>query len=96
MKDDLTYIENCARKATKGQWIAVGSWVENTKDNRPDIVCTPHDFDRGPRDSPKQRERDALYIAAAQPKAIMTLISQLRLTRAALTKARTGLSRACY
>ena len=45
MEDDLAYIESLAKKATKGQWIAVGSWVENTSDSLPDIVCTPHDFD---------------------------------------------------
>ncbi len=81
MEGDLTYIESLAKKATKGQWIAVGSWVENTSDSLPDIVCTPHDFDRGPRDSLKQREMDALYIAAAQPKLILELIQELRALR---------------
>ena len=81
MEDDLTYIEGFAKKATKGEWIAVGTWVENTKYDLPDIVCCPHDFDRGPRDGFKQREIDALYIAAVQPKRVLELIHELRALR---------------
>lgn len=87
INDDLSYLEDCAKKATKGDWIAVGTWVENTNDNQPDIVCTPYDFDRGPRDNGKKREADAEYIAAAQPKVIKSLISHIRCLRLLLDNA---------
>ena len=82
MKDDLSYLEACAKKATKGKWIAVGSWVENERDDMPDIVCTSHDHYRGPHDNFERRLADAEYIAAAQPEVIRQLIAELRELRA--------------
>ena len=79
--DDILQLEDYANKATKGHWFAVGTWVENENDTLPEIVCTPHDFDRGPKDSEKQREADAKYIAAAQPTVIKKLIAEVRYLR---------------
>lgn len=81
MEDDLSYLESCAKKATKGEWIGVGSWVENTREDLPDIVCADADDSRGPGDDYKKRYADADYIAAAQPRVIMRLIAELRALR---------------
>ena len=81
MKDDLTHLNKLASSATKGQWIAVGAWVENCDDNLPDIVCAPILDERGPNDSIDQRIADAEYIAAANPIAVKALISEIRRLR---------------
>ena len=36
--DHLTDLSNLAKAATQGGWIAVGTWVENTRNDLPDIV----------------------------------------------------------
>ena len=79
-KDHLSELYELAEQATPGGWIAVGAWVENTRDDMPDIVW-PHDKDRGPGDTPKRREADARYIAAAQPHNIKALIAEIRALR---------------
>lgn len=80
MKDDYTYLFQLAKKATKGDWIAVGRWVENTRDDLPDIVCP--DSDRG--DSDEQQCADANFIGAANPKTIMRMIREIRQLRKAV------------
>lgn len=84
MKDDLTYLSKLAEKATKGEWIAVGRWVENERDDLPDIVTNFHE--RGPNDGDKQMCADAEYIAAANPKTIRSMISEIRSLRKLLSK----------
>ena len=78
---ELEYLKSCANSATKGTWIAVGTWVENEIDDQPDIVCTGHDFHRGGKDSDDRREKDATYIAAAQPSVIIRIIRELEILR---------------
>ena len=81
MADDLTRLNQLANQATKGVWMAVGGWVENVRDDLPDIVCAQWDEHRGPCDSAQQIKRDAEYIAAAQPCVIKALIKELRALR---------------
>ena len=78
--DDLTYLVELANKATRGGWVAVGRWVENVRDDLPDIVTTNED--RGPNDSDKQQCADAAYIAAVSPSAVKSLIHEIRSLRA--------------
>lgn len=79
--DEFAHLEKCANNATKGRWVAVGTWVENENDSRPDIVRNPPLDSRGPKDSEKQRKDDAKYIAAAQPTVIKKLIAEVRYLR---------------
>lgn len=81
MADDLTPLYKLANQATKGRWIAVGTWVENERNDLPDIVCADFDDDRGPDDSQAKRCADAEYIAAAQPEQIKNLIAEIRALR---------------
>lgn len=82
MKDDYTYLFQLAKKATKGDWIAVGRWVENTRDDLPDIICC--DGDRGSdNDSDAQQCADANFIGAANPKMVMKMIQEIRQLRKA-------------
>ena len=81
MKDDLTELLQHANKATKGNWVAVGLWVENEDDNLVDIC------EAGSEDVPMKRDKydihsaNAAYIAAAQPKVIKALIREIRALR---------------
>jgi len=79
VKDDLTYLSKLAEKATKGEWIAVGTWVENVRDDLPDIVTANHE--RGPNDSRSQMSADASYIAAANPQVVIGMIREIRALR---------------
>ena len=81
MKDYLTELLQHANKATKGNWVAVGLWVENEDDNLPDIC------EAGSEDVPMEPHKydihcaNAIYIAAAQPKVIKALIREIRALR---------------
>lgn len=92
MSDDYTYLYNLAKKATKGQWHAVGYHVENERDDLPDI-CRVDDV--AGRENPdenddhdKQMCIDAEYIAAAQPKQILDMITEIRSLRKIIDNAR--------
>lgn len=75
--DDLTFLYNAARKATKGNWIQVGAVVENDNDNLKDICdCRPH-----ANENWKDAENDSAFIAAANPKVVLELIREIRLLR---------------
>ncbi|MGS0982015.1 MULTISPECIES: ead/Ea22-like family protein [Burkholderia] len=68
-------LQAAAEKATKGNWINVGAWVENEDDDLKDICdCRPNgseDYD--------QASRDAAFIALAHPDTILRLLSELRI-----------------
>jgi len=83
--DHLTDLSKLARAATRGGWIAVGTWVENTRDDLPDIVVQPASEDRGPNDDEKRREADARFIAAANPSRVLELIAEIRELRRLLS-----------
>ncbi|HDR9011045.1 TPA: ead/Ea22-like family protein [Burkholderia vietnamiensis] len=67
-------LQAAAEKATKGNWINVGAWVENERDDLKDICdCRPNgteDYD--------QALRDATYIALANPDTILRLLLERR------------------
>ncbi|HGL6719961.1 DUF551 domain-containing protein [Burkholderia contaminans] len=67
-------LQAAAEKATKGNWINVGAWVENERDDLKDICdCRPNgneDYD--------QALRDATYIALANPDTILRLLFERR------------------
>ncbi|WP_322086053.1 ead/Ea22-like family protein [Burkholderia sp. BCC1999] len=67
-------LQAAAEKATKGNWINVGAWVENERDDLKDICdCRPtgnEDYD--------QALRDATYIALANPDTILRLLLERR------------------
>lgn len=77
----LSYLHALSKRATQGQWVQVGTFVENAGDHLPDIVCNPALDDRGPGDSSHQRGVDAMYIAAVQPKQVRALIAEIRKLR---------------
>lgn len=83
--DHLTDLSNLAKAATQGGWIAVGTWVENTRNDLPDIVVQSAREDRGPNDNEKRREADARYIAAANPSRVLELIAEIRELRRLLS-----------
>ena len=83
--DHLTDLSNLAKAATQGGWIAVGTWVENTRNDLPDIVVQSASEDRGPNDNEKRREADARFIAAANPCRVLELIAEIRELRRLLS-----------
>lgn len=83
--DHLTDLSNLAKAATQGGWIAVGTWVENTRNDLPDIVVQSAREDRGPNDNEKRREADARFIAAANPSRVLELIAEIRELRRLLS-----------
>lgn len=74
-KGEWSHLRNLARKATKGEWIAVGRQIENINDDLPDIAFVDLSGHA------KQDAINAEYIAAAQPKNILILIEQLNIYR---------------
>ncbi|MBR8202108.1 ead/Ea22-like family protein [Burkholderia vietnamiensis] len=63
-------LQAAAEKATKGNWINVGAWVENELDDLKDICdCRPN----GNEDY-EQALLDAAYIALANPDTILRLL----------------------
>ena len=78
MSDDLTELYKAAKAATKGNWVAVGRWVENDGDNLPDICSCDISFDLF---DDQNDVLNAQYIAAAQPKVVLGLIEEIRLLR---------------
>ena len=83
--DHLTDLSNLAKAATQGGWIAVGTWVENTRNDLPDIVVQSASEDRGPNDNEKRRKADARFIAAANPSRVLELIAEIRELRRLLS-----------
>lgn len=69
------YIKELANKATKGNWIAEGAWVENDDEFLPDIVIT-NENRHSDLDSYEQQCIDAKYIAAVEPKVILEIIEE--------------------
>ncbi|MGV0129538.1 ead/Ea22-like family protein [Burkholderia gladioli] len=71
---DYDALQAAAEKATKGNWINVGAWVENERDDLKDICdCRPN----GSEDY-EQAVLDAAYIALANPGTILRLLFELR------------------
>ncbi|MGY4727929.1 ead/Ea22-like family protein [Burkholderia pyrrocinia] len=67
-------LQAAAQKATKGDWINVGAWVENGLDDLKDICdCRPN----GNEDY-EQALLDAAYIARANPDTILRLLLERR------------------
>ncbi|WP_321846770.1 ead/Ea22-like family protein [Burkholderia cepacia] len=67
-------LQAAAEKATKGNWINVGAWVENEHDDLKDICdCRPN----GNEDY-EQALLDAAYIALANPDTILRLLRDRR------------------
>lgn len=67
---DYDALQAAAEKATKGNWINVGAWVENERDDLKDICdCRPN----GNEDY-EQAVLDAAYIALANPNTILRLL----------------------
>jgi len=80
---DLVALAKIARKATKGNWIAVGRWVENDRDDLPDVVIC--DGERGSdKDSYRQQCADAEHIACFNPKFVLKLLDELQWLRSTL------------
>lgn len=80
MKDDLTYLSQLAKKATKGRWVAVGCVVENENEKYPDICGAGYSTDYMTDDY--QVNTDNIeYIAAAQPQMVLSLIAEIRRLR---------------
>ncbi|WP_186052767.1 ead/Ea22-like family protein [Burkholderia gladioli] len=71
---DYDALQAAAEKATKGNWINVGAWVENERDDLKDICdCRPN----GNEDY-EQAVLDAAYIALANPNTILRLLFERR------------------
>ncbi|RQT33456.1 ead/Ea22-like family protein [Burkholderia contaminans] len=67
-------LQAAAEKATKGNWINVGAWVENEHDDLKDICdCRPN----GNEDY-EQALLDATYIALANPDTVLRLLRERR------------------
>ncbi|WP_175749779.1 ead/Ea22-like family protein [Burkholderia pyrrocinia] len=67
-------LQAAAEKATKGNWINVGAWVENEHDDMKDICdCCPN----GNEDY-EQALLDAAFIALANPDTILQLLHERR------------------
>lgn len=84
MLDDLTYLSMLAKNATKGNWIAVGLCVESESDKLKDI-CFANFLEK---EEYEQCVADAAYIAAANPKVVLSLIKEVRLLRRMLDERR--------
>lgn len=70
---ELGKLRKLAKAATKGNWIAVGYWVENERDDLKDICdCAPNGNEEG-----GSVVADAQYIAAAQPSTVLWLIEEI-------------------
>ncbi|CAG9193304.1 hypothetical protein BGLA2_1080011 [Burkholderia gladioli] len=75
---DYDALQAAAEKATKGNWINVGAWVENERHDLKDICdCRPN----GNEDY-EQAVLDAAYIALANPNTILRLLFERRATSA--------------
>lgn len=70
--DEYSYIEDLAKRATQGDWMAVGRQIENVRDDLPDICFCDL------TDDAKQDAINAEFIAAVQPKVALELIRKLR------------------
>ncbi|AOI94818.1 ead/Ea22-like family protein [Burkholderia sp. LA-2-3-30-S1-D2] len=71
-----------AEKATKGNWINVGAWVENESDDLKDIChCRPNG-----NENYEQALLDAAYIALANPDTILRLLLERRTALEAATR----------
>ncbi|WP_175898245.1 ead/Ea22-like family protein [Burkholderia cepacia] len=78
-------LQAAAEKATKGNWINVGAWVENEHDDLKDICdCRPN----GNEDY-EQALHDAAYIALANPNVILRLLAERRTEIEVATRAYT-------
>ncbi|AXF21376.1 hypothetical protein CUJ89_13380 [Burkholderia pyrrocinia] len=75
-------LQAAAERATKGNWINVGAWVENERDDLKDICdCRPN----GNEDD-EQALLDAAYIALANPDTILRLLREWRTAREATSQ----------
>lgn len=82
MTDFIAIRTALAAGPTRGDWAAVGSWVENVSEPLKDICdCRP-----GDQGTFEQGKKDAAFIAACNPKTITTVLAlvdhlQLEVTR---------------
>lgn len=81
MKDDYTPLAVLARSAVGGTWIAVGPWVENERDDLVDPCRCDLSLDDDTPEEEKLQRATALYIAAAQPQNVLSMIREIRTLR---------------
>ena len=72
MANPWTFLREAALKASKGRWCAVGSWIENEREDVRDIC----DCSFGGEDYSDEATADARYIELAQPRNVLTLIGE--------------------
>jgi len=75
---DLDRLRALAKAATKGEWVSVGAFVENARDDLPDICrCDPESMGQERWAAESEGFRNALYIAAAQPSTVLWMIERI-------------------
>ncbi len=91
MSDEYSYIEDLAGNASKGEWIAVGDWVETDDDEeldpcQCDLSSFGQRFEEEDKDHNKKTFSNAAYIAAAQPANVVEMVKEIRRLRKLLEK----------